>query len=252
VQTLIDSALIERSRNVRAAPFLSRALSHVTAAGRHQRLLDEVLRQAARLVGANADLIRERVRAETPWWFPDLADEMIHVKIVPAIKRTLDAVSADPEHPLHRRMNAALERAIARLQDAPEVMARVDALKDAALDHPILREFLQSLWVDAKRAMLSVAERRIGIPACRKSHAACSRSRARYSPIRRWSRSSTGGCTTPSWDWSSSIARKSATSSPKPSAPGTAPRLREKSSCRSAATCNSCASTAPSSGDWSV
>lgn len=159
VQMLIDTALIDRVRNIQVAPFLSQALTHVTEDGRHQRLLDEALRQAARLVDENEALIRDRVRAEMPWWFPPVADAMIHVKIVSAIKRTLDDVSANPEHPLRKRLNAAVERTIARLQDEPDVVARVDALKEAALDHPVLRGFLRSVWADAKRALIGAAER---------------------------------------------------------------------------------------------
>jgi uncharacterized membrane-anchored protein YjiN (DUF445 family) len=159
VQMLIDSALIERIRNVRVAPFVGRALAHLTEQGRHQRLLDEALRTAAHLIDENEAMIRARVRAETPWWIPEIVDEKIHEKIVSGIKHTLDEVSENPEHPLRHRLNAAVERTVVRLQEAPDLTARVDALKEAALAHPVLREFLLSLWTDAKRALIDAAER---------------------------------------------------------------------------------------------
>lgn len=159
VQALIDHALIGRIRNLQAAPLLGRALALVTEGGRHQRLLDDALRKADRFVDENEALIRERVRAETPWWFPSMVDEKIHDKIVDGIKHTLDEVSKNPEHPLRQRLNAALETTIERLQHAPEVAARFDALKEEALAHPAVREFTASLWSDAKQALIDAAER---------------------------------------------------------------------------------------------
>jgi uncharacterized membrane-anchored protein YjiN (DUF445 family) len=159
VQMLIDSALIERIRNVDVAPFVGQALAHLTEEGRHQRLLDEALRTAARLVDENEAMIRERVGSETPWWVPEVVDQKIHEKIVSGIKHTLDEVSANPEHPLRHRLNDAVERTITRLQSAPDLAARVEALKEAALAHPVLREFMLSLWADAKQALINAAER---------------------------------------------------------------------------------------------
>lgn len=159
VQALIDHALIGRIRKTQAAPLLGRALAVVTEGGRHQRLLDDALRRAERFVDENEALIRERVRAETPWWFPNMVDEKIHEKIVDGIKRTLDAVCKDPEHPLRHRLNAALEATIDRLLHAPEVAARFDKLKEEALAHPAVRDFTASLWTDAKQALIAVAER---------------------------------------------------------------------------------------------
>jgi uncharacterized membrane-anchored protein YjiN (DUF445 family) len=159
VQMLIDSALIERIRSVRVAPFVGQALAHLTEQGRHQRLLDEALRAAAHLLDENEQVIRARVGAETPWWVPEMVDQKIHEKIVSGIKHTLDEVSKNSEHPLRHRLNDAVERTITRLQTAPDLAARVEALKEAALAHPVLREFMLSLWADAKQALINAAER---------------------------------------------------------------------------------------------
>ena len=159
VQALIDHALIGRIRKTQAAPLLGRALAAVTERGRHQRLLDDALKRVDRFVDENEALIRERVGAEAPWWLPEMVEEKIHERIVDGIKRTLDAVSNDPEHPLRYRLNAALETLIDRLQHAPEVAVRFDNLKEEALAHPAVREFTASLWTDAKQALIDAAER---------------------------------------------------------------------------------------------
>ena len=50
VQSMIDSAIADRIRKAKVAPFVGRGLSLITAGNRHQGLLDEGIRLAARAV----------------------------------------------------------------------------------------------------------------------------------------------------------------------------------------------------------
>lgn len=153
VQAMIERALAERIRAIQAGPLLGDVLAVVTADRRHQELLDEVLRLAARAASENEEMIRRRVSEETPWWVPELVDEKIHARIVSGIERTLSAVSEDPEHPLRHRFDDALEAFIERLRHSPEMISRAETIKEEVLSHPALREFAASLWTDAKDAL---------------------------------------------------------------------------------------------------
>src|SRR5215212_6261929 len=102
----------------------------MTAGNRHQALLDEAIRLAARAVTENEDLIRQRIEAETPWWIPGAVDDKILKKIVKGIERTFKEVGDDPNHPLRKRFDAALEKFIEDLHTSPEVMERAEQLKD--------------------------------------------------------------------------------------------------------------------------
>lgn len=159
VQALIDQAFVERARKARLAPLIGGALSMLTENRRHQDLLDEALRMIARAVAANEELIRERVRAESPWWLPEQIDAKIHDKIVSGIEHTIEEVGQNPEHPLRLRFDAALEDFIERLKTAPELAARAETLKDEMLAHPVVRQFSASLWADIKHSLIESAER---------------------------------------------------------------------------------------------
>jgi len=60
-------------------------------------------RFAAEAVLDNRELIRERVRAESPWWVPGVVDDEIYRRIIDAVERLLRDMGTDPTHPLRAR-----------------------------------------------------------------------------------------------------------------------------------------------------
>jgi uncharacterized membrane-anchored protein YjiN (DUF445 family) len=159
VQAMIDSAILDRIKTARVARFIGRGLSLMTAGNRHQELLDEGIRLAARAVTENEDLIRQRVEAESPWWIPEAIDDKIVRKIVKGIERTLQEVSNDANHPLRQRFDAALAKFIDDLQNSPEVMQRAEELKEEILSAEAVRHFSSSIWADTKAYLVRRAER---------------------------------------------------------------------------------------------
>ncbi|HEX6575970.1 MAG TPA: DUF445 domain-containing protein [Gemmatimonadaceae bacterium] len=159
VQSMIDAAIINRINAARVAPFIGRGLSLITAGDRHQELLDEGIRLAARAVTENEDLIRKRVESELPWWVPGAVDDSIVRKIVRGMERTLKEVGDDPHHPLRQRFDAALHRFIDDLHNSPEVMAKAEQLKQEILSAEAVRHFSSSLWADTKASLVRRAER---------------------------------------------------------------------------------------------
>ena len=154
VQALIDRSLASRIRRTHVAPLLGNVLALVTAGNRHQRLLDEAIRLLAGAVAEHEDLIRDRIRAESPWWIPDAVDDRIHAKVVAAIERTLQDVDADPEHPLRHRFDDAVHGFIEALRHSPEADEKAESIKDELLTHPVVQQFSASLWADVKSALL--------------------------------------------------------------------------------------------------
>src|ERR671920_165895 len=136
VQAMIDRAVVTRVRKTQVAPVLGNVLSLLTADNRHQELLDEALRLVSEGVSRNEELIRQRIREESPWWLPEAVDDRIHDKVVTAIENTLRQVAADPEHPLRERFDRALSGFIEKLRTSPEVIARAETIKDDMLENP--------------------------------------------------------------------------------------------------------------------
>ena len=158
VQDLLDRSVIARIRSTRVAPVVGNALGLITASNRHQELLDEALKLLDRVVDQNDEIIRERIRKESPWWLPGAVDDRIHDKIVTSIENLLHAVSSDPNHPLRARFDAAVDRFVERLKTSPEVIAKGEELKEELLAHPSVRQFSAEVWADAKAAIVRYGE----------------------------------------------------------------------------------------------
>jgi uncharacterized membrane-anchored protein YjiN (DUF445 family) len=158
VQAVIDRSLARRVRTTHLAPLLGKVLGVVTEDGRHQEILDEVIRLASRTVNENADLIRERIERETPWWVPAAVDDKIFKRVLNAIQKLLTELAADPRHTLRLRFDTSVAQLIERLNTSPEFAAKVDAWKEEFLDNEAARRFSASLWQDAKEALAKFAE----------------------------------------------------------------------------------------------
>ena len=96
VQEVIDRSLAQRVRTMHLAPLLGKVLTVMTEDNRHQEVLDEVIRLASRTVNDNADLIRERIERETPWWIPSAVDDKIFKRVLGAIQKLLSGAERRP------------------------------------------------------------------------------------------------------------------------------------------------------------
>ena len=157
MQEVIDRTVAERVREMHLAPILGKVLTVITEDNRHQEVLDEVLRLASRTVNDNADLIRERIERETPWWVPSAVDNKIFKRVLSAIQKLLSELSADPRHELRQRFDVSLGVFIERLNTSPEFAAKVDAWKEEFLENEAARKFSASLWVEGKQALARFA-----------------------------------------------------------------------------------------------
>ena len=150
VQEAIDRGLADRVRTMHLAPLLGRVLAVITEGGRHQEVLDEVNRLAARAVKDNSELIRERIERETRWWMPYAVDDKIFKRVLGAIRRLLLRTQRRPEPCARTRFDESLHRFIERLNTSPKFAARVDAGR-RSLSTRRRPPFLGvSIWNDAK------------------------------------------------------------------------------------------------------
>lgn len=159
VQELVDRSIVSRLRKMQAAPLMARLFELLTTGGRHQALLDDALRLAAKFLYENEAMIREKVKAESPWWVPGAVDSRVGDKIVSGVEKTLIAVAADPDHPLRHRYDEAVDRFVVSLRENPETIARFEQIKLDVLAHPGVGDFSREVWGDVKERIANYAER---------------------------------------------------------------------------------------------
>jgi uncharacterized membrane-anchored protein YjiN (DUF445 family) len=157
VRQLVHQVLNARLRSLRVAPALGKTLALVLADDRHQGLLNEAVRLAAGAVRDNRDMIRDKVRAESPWWVPGVVDDQIYQRIIGTVESLLRDIGDRPEHPLRAAFDRALRDFVDRLQHAPDVIAKAEALKEEWLADPAIADLSARLWDATRRAIVSYA-----------------------------------------------------------------------------------------------
>ena len=152
VRELIRESAVARLQHMQLAPVLGNVLEAATKDDRHQQLLDEALVLVRVAVSKNRELIREKIREESPWWVPPVVDEVFHQRVIDGAERMIEEVYADRAHPLRRQFDAAFDNFVERLRHSPEMIARTEQWKDNLLEHPMVNEFAASLWDRTRRA----------------------------------------------------------------------------------------------------
>ncbi|HWZ29369.1 MAG TPA: DUF445 domain-containing protein [Gemmatimonadales bacterium] len=161
---LTHQVVTGRLRALRVAPAIGKALALLVDGDLHQELLDQAVRLAAGAVRDNQDLIRERVRAESPWWVPGAVDDKIYERIVNGVEGLLREIANDPSHPLRGAFDAAMRDVVDRLRHSPDIIARAEAVKEELLADPVLADLSARLWQGARRAIVAYAAPAPGAP----------------------------------------------------------------------------------------
>src|SRR5438477_5328602 len=164
VQELVSQVVRNRVRAFRVAPALGKTLALALGDNRQEELLNAAVRLAADAVRNHRDVIRERVRAETPWWVPPVLDDKIYQKIIEAVERLLHDMVMDASHPLRGAFDSAIRDFIDRLQHSPEVIARAEALKEEWLMGAASDDMSRRLWEGIRESIANYGSGEDGNP----------------------------------------------------------------------------------------
>lgn len=167
ISRAIQGFAIERLRRWNAAASAGEVLGLLTADGRHQALLDAGLQRVARWLDdptikarASALIVRyarrewPRIVSTVDYIKPveEIGDRLAE-RIATAALEELQSMLSTPDHPLRRDYQAWLQDYVARLKDDAQLQARVETLKQQAIDHPALQDYVRDLWERIRQAL---------------------------------------------------------------------------------------------------
>jgi uncharacterized membrane-anchored protein YjiN (DUF445 family) len=147
-------------RQVRAiplAPLAGRLLGLLTAGGRHEAVLDEILRMISGLLAEHRTAIEEGVKAELPVkWLMELfdLDKSIADRVIQKMSAFLRGVESDRLHPVRVRFTARMRQFVDELQQSRVYLEKGEQLKGELLSNKTLIEYSQSVWVDLRGHVL--------------------------------------------------------------------------------------------------
>ena len=155
---MVKSAIADRLRDLDVAPLLGQALQAALAEGRHQPLLDAMVKWGSKTLELNEHLIHQMVHDNSGAIvrFTGL-DESISNRIVAGLSKLLSEMAVDETHPLRLRVEEGLAKMALDLQHDPEVKAKVAKVRDELLENKAVKRWLDGLWEQGRAALLKAA-----------------------------------------------------------------------------------------------
>jgi len=150
VHRVLEDLVRTRVEAVPLAPLAGRALRFFTQDGRHDELLDAMLVGLDRYLGAHGQELRAQLGARSPWWLPGAVEDRIFDRLLDGARSVLQEMAADRAHDLRRQFDARLRLLAAELETSVDLMERGERLKHDLLAQPQVRDWVASVWADAR------------------------------------------------------------------------------------------------------
>ena len=131
----------------------SQVLEVMTHDGRHQALLDSVLRDLGTLLASDDTQHMIAGKISPQLWsvlritrLDDAVAEKLAAKIVAGVSELISEMADDSSHELRLRFDDYVEEFIDRLRTEPSLQQKCAALRDRLLDDPALAGWLRQSW----------------------------------------------------------------------------------------------------------
>ena len=150
VHRVLEDVVRERVEAVALAPLAGRILRFLTHGGRHEDVLDAALGALDRYLAAHGPELRSRLVAKSPWWLPGAVEDRIFDRLLQGARSVMRDMAADRDHELRRDFDARVRLLAAELETSVDLLERGERLKHDLLSQPQVREWVASVWADAK------------------------------------------------------------------------------------------------------
>lgn len=153
---LVRHGISSNLRRLEVAPLAGRILDRSLDEGRLQPVFDSAVIWGARILDENEFLIRGLVEERTQWFLRMAGiDDRVANAIISGLRKLLNDMAYDPQHPLRIKIMIALKDVAFDLQYLPETKEKVERWKNEMLDNPELARFLDGIWGNLKTSMRS-------------------------------------------------------------------------------------------------
>ena len=157
VHRAIEGMVRERVGTVALAPLAGRVLRFLTEDGRHDEVLDAALTGLDTYLGAHGQDLKEQLGRRSPWWLPGAVEDRIFERLLDGARSVLRDMAADRNHDLRRQLDARLRLLAAELETSVDLRERGERVKHELLSQPQVREWVATLWADAKATLRTQA-----------------------------------------------------------------------------------------------
>jgi uncharacterized membrane-anchored protein YjiN (DUF445 family) len=154
VEKWLQDFAVSRLQAMDVSSALASGIAILTADGRHQEVVDMLLRHADEALIDEEPLLRQKVSANTGWMSKLFsADDKAADAMIAAVRDTIAEAAANPDHAVRRRFNGAVTELIYDLKLSPTLRDKVEEAAHKALEHPSVRAYVAEVWRDMKDSL---------------------------------------------------------------------------------------------------
>jgi uncharacterized membrane-anchored protein YjiN (DUF445 family) len=153
LMTFISRRITAKLMSIDLAPLAAATLRGFVQEGRHQGLLDDILRAMHQTLtqAETMAVIREKIRDELPTLLKLYrADRFLVNRIVASATTFFEEVRNDPKHPFRGEFDRMLLSFVERLGTDKAFADRIDGLKRDLLARPELGDLARNVWSNAR------------------------------------------------------------------------------------------------------
>jgi uncharacterized membrane-anchored protein YjiN (DUF445 family) len=153
LMAFITRRITSQLQAIDLAPLAAGTLRAFVAEGRHQGLLDDILRAIHQSLtqAETMAMVREKIRSELPTLLRLYrADKYLVNKIVASATAFFEEVRSDPKHPFRGEFDRMVLSFVDRLGSDPAYADRIAGLKRDLLARPELADLAKNIWSNAR------------------------------------------------------------------------------------------------------
>ncbi|WP_079544757.1 DUF445 domain-containing protein [Bradyrhizobium lablabi] len=153
LMTFITRRITTQLQSIDLAPLAAGTLRAFVKEGRHQGLLDDILRAVHETLTRpeTMAMVRAKIRGELPTLLKLYrADKYLVNKIVASATAFFEEVRSDQKHPFRGEFDQMVLSLVDRLGSDPSYADRIDGLKRDFLARPELAELARTIWSNAR------------------------------------------------------------------------------------------------------
>jgi uncharacterized membrane-anchored protein YjiN (DUF445 family) len=153
LMTFITRRVTTQLQGIDLAPLAAGTLRAFVAEGRHQGMLDDILRAVHQSLtqAETMAMVREKIRGELPTLLKLYrADKYLVNKIVASATAFFEEVRSDPNHPFRGEFDRMVLSFVDRLGNDRTYADRIDGLKRDLLARPELGDLARNIWSNAR------------------------------------------------------------------------------------------------------
>jgi uncharacterized membrane-anchored protein YjiN (DUF445 family) len=149
LMTFATRRIATQLQSIDLAPLAAGTLRAFVGEGRHQGLLDDILRAVHQTLTQPETLamVREKIRSELPTLLKLYrTDKFLVNRIVASVTAFFEEVRNDPKHPFRGEFDRMVLSFVDRLGSDPAYADRIDGLKRNLLARPELGDLARNIW----------------------------------------------------------------------------------------------------------